>query len=96
MTGTANLTNRTIVFSEIPPGHPAKRAIEQALRSVVAGFPAEWRISIVCSRTGPWWVLRVEGPGFEWMTVLAEPAAQTSSEMTGRLLAALRAARRLS
>ncbi len=96
MSNAANLTNRTIVNSEIPPDHSSKREIEQALRSVLVGLPDEWRITVVCSRTSVWWVLRVDGAGFEWMTVLADPTKQNASEMTGRLLAALRASKVLS
>ncbi len=85
----ANLTNRTIVDSEIAHDHPAKGEIEQGLRSILVGLPDEWRITVVCSRTSVWWVLRVDG-GFELMTVLADPTKQNVAEMTGRLLAALR------
>lgn len=96
MTKAAELTNRTIVNSEIPPDHPSKREIEQALCSVLVGLPDEWRITVVCSRTSVWWVLRVDGPAFEWMTVLADPTKQNAPEMTTRLLAALRASKVLS
>jgi len=96
MKNAEDLTNRTIIDSEIPPDHPAKREIEQALRSVLVGLPDEWRITVVCSRTSVWWVLRVDGPGFEWMTVLADPTKQNASETTGRLLGALRASKVLS
>ena len=92
----ASLMSRTIVNSEIPHDHPAKGEIEQGLRSVLAGLPDEWRITVVCSRTSVWWVLRVDGPGFEWMTVLADRTSQTASEVTGRLLDALRASTVLS
>ena len=96
MRNAENLTNRTIVNSEIPPDHPSKREIEQGLRSVLVGLPDEWRISVVCSRTSVWWVLRVDGPRFEWMTVLADATKQNPPEMTGRLLGALRASKVLS
>jgi hypothetical protein len=91
-----DLTHRMVVDSEIPPDHRAKREIEQGLRSVLAGLPGEWRITVVCSRTSVWWVLRVDGTGLEWMTVLADPTMQNAPEMTARLLAALRASRVLS
>jgi hypothetical protein len=96
MKNAEDLANRTIVDSEIPSGHPAKREIERGLRSALVGLPEEWRITVVCSRTSVWWVLRVDGPGFEWMTVLADPTKQNAPEMTGRLLAALRASKVLS
>ena len=96
MTDGENPTNRTILESEIPSEHPAKREIEQGLRSVVRGLPDEWRIAIVCSRTSVWWVLRVDGPNFEWMTVLADPTTQNAGEMTRRLLDALRESQVLS
>jgi len=96
MKNAEDLTNRMIVDSEIPPDHPAKREIEQGLRSALVGLPDEWRITVVCSRTSVWWVLRVDGPGFEWMTVLADPTKQNASEMTGRLLGALRDSKVLS
>ena len=89
-------TNRTIVNSEIPPNHPSKCEIEQALCSVVVGFPGEWGVTIVCSRTSVWWVLEVDGPAFEWMTVLPDPTKQNALEVTTRLLAALRASKLLS
>ena len=96
MNSAENLTNRTIVDSEIPPDHPSKREIERSLCSVVVGLPDEWRITVVCSKTSVWWVLRVDGPGFEWMTVLGDPTKQNPLEMTGRLLEALRASKVLS
>jgi hypothetical protein len=89
-------TNRTIVLSEIPPGHTSKREIEDGLRSVLVGVRGEWRIAVICSRTGVWWVLRVEGPGFEWMTVLVGPTEQNATEMTRRLLRALHDSKVLS
>lgn len=89
-------TNRLIVNSEIPHDHPAKQEIERGLRSVLLGLPEEWRITVVCSRTSVWWVLRVDGPRFEWMTVLADPSKQHVKEMTRRLLGALRASKILS
>jgi len=85
-----NLTNRTIVNSEIPPDHPAKGEIERGLRAILVGLPDEWRVTVVCSRTSVWWVLRVDGPGLQLTTVLADPTKQNAAEMTGRLLAALR------
>lgn len=96
MKNAEDLTHRMVVDSEIPPDHPAKREIEQSLRSALVGLGGEWRVTIVCSRTSVWWVLRVDGPGFEWMTVLADPTKQNAPEMTGRLLAALRASKVLS
>ena len=89
-------TNRMVVDSEIPPDHPNKSEIEQGLRSALVGLPGEWRITVVCSRTSVWWVLRVEGPRFEWMTVLPDPVKQNAPEMTGRLLGALRDSQVLS
>lgn len=96
MKNAEGLTNQLIVNSEIPHDHPAKQEIERRLRSVLVGLPDQWRITIVCSRTSVWWVLRVDGPGFEWMTVLADPTQQNAQEMTGRLLGALRASKVLS
>jgi hypothetical protein len=96
MKSAEDLTNRLIINSEIPHDHPAKQEIERGLRSVLVGLPDEWRITVVCSRTSVWWVLRVDGPGFEWMTVLADPTKQNAQEMTGRLLGALRASKVLS
>lgn len=90
MSSPGNLRNRTIVNSEIPSDHPAKVEIEGGLRSILVGLPDEWRVTVVCSRTSLWWVLRVDGPGLQWMTVLADPTKQNAAEMTGRLLAALR------
>jgi hypothetical protein len=91
-----DLSNRLVVNSEIALDHPAKQEIERGLRSVLVGLPDEWRITVVCSRTSVWWVLRVDGPGFEWMTVLADPSKQNAQEMTLRLLGALRASKVLS
>jgi hypothetical protein len=96
MNSAEDLTNRTIVASEIRPDNPAKGDIEQGLRSALVDLPGEWRITVVCSRTSVWWVLRVVGPRFEWMTVLADPTKQNEPEMTGRLLGALRASKVLS
>jgi hypothetical protein len=93
---SADAADRLIVESEIPHDHPAKQEIEQSLRSVLLGLPDQWRISVVCSRTSVWWVLRVDGPGFEWMTVLADPTKQNAHEVTWRLLGALRASQVLS
>ena len=80
MKNAEGLTNRLIVNSEIPHDHPAKQEIERGLRSVLVGLPDDWRITVVCSRTSVWWVLRVDGPGFEWMTVLADPTQQNAQE----------------
>jgi hypothetical protein len=91
-----DLTNRLIVNSEIPGDHPEKQEIERALRSVLVGLPDEWRITVVCSHTSVWWVLRVDGPGFEWMTVLPDPSTQHAHELTRRLLGALRSSKILS
>ena len=96
MSSAEDLTNRTIVNSEIEADHPLKQDIEQGLCSTLVGLPGEWRITVVCSKTSVWWVLRVDGRGFEWMTVLADSTKQNPPEMTGRLLAALRASRVLS
>jgi len=96
MTAAGDPTSRTILDSEIPPGHPAKRAIEIGLRSALVGLPGEWRMTVVCSRTSVWWVLRVDGPGFQWMTLLADPTQLNAPEITGRLLEALRASKVLS
>ena len=96
MKNAEDLTNRLIVSSEIPHDHPAKQEIERGLRSVLVGLPDEWRMTVVCSRTSVWWVLRVDGPGFEWMTVLADPSKQNAKEMTERLLGGLRASKVLS
>ena len=96
MKNAEDLTNRTILDSEIPLDHASKREIEQDLRSALVGLGGEWRVTIVCSRTSVWWVLRVGGPRFEWMTVLADATKQNSPEMTGRLLGALRASKVLS
>jgi hypothetical protein len=90
------LTNRTIVDSEISLDHPAKREIEQGLRAALAGLPGRWKVTVVCSKTSVWWVLRVDGPGVEWMTVLVDPTKQNAAEMTKRLLAGLRASKVLS
>lgn len=96
MKNAEGLTNRMVVDSEIPSEHPDKSEIERGLRTALAGLPGEWRITVVCSRTSVWWVLRVEGPRFEWMTVLPDPAKQNAPEMTGRLLGALRDSKVLS
>jgi len=96
MSSTRDPTNRVVVATEISLDHPAKGEIERRLVSVLLGLPGEWRISVVCSRTSVWWVLRVEGPSFEWMTVLPDPTKQDPNEMTGRLLGALRDSKVLS
>ena len=96
MNDAEDVTHRMILASEIPPEHPDKREIEQGLCSALVGLPGVWKITVVCSRTSVWWVLRVDGPGFEWMTVLADPTKQNAPEMSGRLFAALRASKVLS
>lgn len=96
MASATSPTNRVLVTTEIPPGHPGKNEIEQGLRGALTGLPGEWRVTVVCSRTSVWWVLRVEGPRFEWMTVLASPSQQNPTEITRRLLAALRDSKVLS
>ena len=93
---SADASDRLIIESAIPDDHPAKQEIEQGLRSVLLGLPDQWRISVVCSRTSVWWVLHVDGPGFEWMTVLVDPTKQNAQEVTGRLRGALRASQVLS
>ena len=96
MSSARDPTNRVVIAKEIPPDHPAKHEIEQRLCSALVGLPGEWRVTVVCSRTSVWWVLRVEGPSFEWMTVLPDPTTQHANEMTGRLLVALRDSKVLS
>jgi hypothetical protein len=89
-------THGIVLASEIPPEHPARREIEEALCSALAGLPGQWRISVVCSRTSVWWVLRVDGPGFQWTTVLADAAKQNPPDITASLLGALRTSKVLS
>jgi len=96
MNQASSPTSRILVTTEIPLGHPAKLEIEQGLRAALTGLAGEWRVTIVCSRTSVWWVLRVEGPRLEWMTVLASPSKQNPMEITRRVLAALRDSKVLS
>jgi len=87
------LTNRIVLSSEISAQHPAKSAIEGALRAALLGLPGEWRVTVVCSVTTDWWVLSVEGPAFKWMTILADSLQQRPTEMSTLLLGALRHSR---
>ena len=96
MRHAADVSNRTILESEIPPDHPAKEQIELALKFALSGLPGEWKIAVICSRTSVWWVVRVDGPHFEWMTVLPDPTRQNAKEITCRLLAGLSAAKVVS
>lgn len=89
-------THRILLASEIPPEHPDKREIEQGLCSALVGLPGVWKITVVCSRTSVWWVLRVEGPHFKWMTVLVDPTKQKPPDIIARLLGALGASKVLS
>lgn len=89
-------THGIVLASEIPPEHPARREIEEGLCSALAGLQGQWRVTVVCSRTSVWWVLRVEGPGFKWTTVLADATKQNPSDITASLLGALRASKVLS
>jgi hypothetical protein len=90
------LTHRILLASEIPPEHPDKLEIEQGLCSALVGLPGLWKITVVCSRTSVWWVLRVDGPRFKWMTVLADATKQKPPDITARLLGALGASKVLS
>jgi hypothetical protein len=85
-----------VIDSEIPADHPAKREIEQGLRTALIGLPGKWRITVVCSSTSHWWMIRLDGPRVEWMTVLADPMEQDAPVVTGRVLAALRASKVMS
>jgi hypothetical protein len=85
----AHLLEQIIVHSEIPSLHASKRRIEDGLRTALLGLPGHWRVEIICSRTDTWWVLRVDGPGFAWSTVLADRHDQHASRITARLLRAL-------
>ena len=96
MRDAVELTQRLILSSEIPRHHPAKEDIERCLSATLVGLLGEWRITVVCSCTGDWWVLGVEGSRFKWTTVLADPAEQSAAVMSARLLDALRDAKVLS
>lgn len=54
--------------SEIPRGHPGKRAIEEAIKEALRGLPASWRAHI--ARVASWWAIRIEGPGFDWTLIV--------------------------
>jgi hypothetical protein len=90
------LAERVYVESEIPSCHASKREIETTLTGALLGLPGEWRVEILCSRSGTWWMLRVDGPRFAWTVVLTDPAEQSASEMARRLLQALREKKVLS
>ena len=96
MSSAGRLAERVCVESEIPSGHASKREIENGLTGVLLGLPGEWRVEILCSRSDTWWMLRVDGPRFTWTVVLTDPAEQGASEMTRRLLQALRERKVLS
>ena len=64
-----------VLDSEIPPGHPEKQAIEQAIREALVGLSG-WKVQIEVASRAAWWVVRIQGPHFRRTLVLEGPEKQ--------------------
>lgn len=78
------------LLSEIPRGHPKKKAVEDAIKESLWGLPASWKAQI--ARVATWWAIRVEGPGFDW-TLIVDPDEQGPRSIQDSIRAALRSIR---
>jgi hypothetical protein len=81
--------DRVTVVSEIPATHPGKRVIENASREALRGLIGSWTLAIRVARGGSWWLLRLEGPGFD-RTLIVDPPEQKPAIVQARLREILR------
>lgn len=82
------------IRSEIPSWEPCKESVETAIRDAFRGLVGEWRVEILCSRIAERWMVRIDGPGFEWYLTLTGREQRDPEAVAVRIQAALRDARR--
>jgi len=81
------------IRSEIPSWEPCRESVETAIRDAFAGLPGKWRAGILCSRLAERWMVRINGPAFEWYLTLNGQARHDPEAVAVRFHAALRDAR---
>jgi hypothetical protein len=81
------------IRSEIPSWEPSKESVETAIRDAFAGLPGEWRAEILCSRLAERWMVRINGPAFEWYLTLNGAERHDPEAVAMRFQTALRDAR---
>lgn len=81
------------IRSEIPTFDPAGEAVEDAIRGAFDGLDGEWRVEILCSRIAERWMVRIDGPAFEWYLTLNGEERRDLEAIAARFQAALRNAR---
>jgi hypothetical protein len=81
------------IRSEIPSWEPCRESVETAIRDAFGSLPGRWRVEILCSRLAERWMLRINGPAFEWYLTLNGEEHHDPEAVAVRLQTALRAAR---
>ena len=81
------------IRSEIPSFEPSKESVETAIQDVFRELPGKWRVEILCSRLAERWMVRINGPAFEWYLTLNGQARHDPEAVAVRFHAALRDAR---
>ncbi len=82
------------IRSEIPSWEPSREGVEAAIRDAFQGLAGEWRVEILCSRLAERWMVRIDGPAFEWYLTLNGDERHDPEAVAVRFQAALRDARR--
>jgi hypothetical protein len=81
------------IRSEIPSWEPSREAVEASIRDAFSGLAGEWRVEILCSRLAERWMVRINGPAFEWYLTLNGEERHDPEAVAVRFQAALRDAR---
>jgi len=81
------------IRSEIPSWEPYTESVETAMRDAFAGLPGKWRVEILCSRLAERWMVRINGPAFEWYLTLNGEERHDPEAVAVRFHAALHNAR---
>lgn len=76
--------------SEIKAWDPAREAVESAIRDAFRGLAGEWRVEVLCSRLAERWMVRIDGPAFEWYLTLSGDERRDSEAVALRFRSALR------
>ncbi len=82
------------IRSEIPSWEPCKEGVETAIRDAFRDMAGDWRVEILCSRLAERWMVRIDGPAFEWYLTLTGEERHDPEAVAVRFQAALRDARR--
>ena len=81
------------IRSEIPSWEPCRESVEAAIRDAFSSLPGRWRVEILCSRLAERWMVRINGPAFEWYLTLTGEERHDPEAVAVRLQTALRVAR---